>query len=257
MAYGTRVLGSRRFQKSPRTGPPSPRAQRRSSSPRAKGSRGPAGKDVKGRARRRAATCPHQHPRLRHTTGHRQGLQAPGEPDAVQGCAVSRTDGMATRGGRSAGPMTPRRTSDLDPQGRGDTSLVGKRGTAEDGDVVVLQRLSDRAKPGVCASHSPGVEPHTRREHSGHPTPVRARGATCASGTPCAMADAQRGHCRGCRGSLRRSRTFRGDGTRDGLPDASPLVTEPSEESGMGSTHAMAQGGRWTAEQRGRVRDAH
>ena len=36
--------------------------------------------------------------------------------------------------------------------------MVGKRGAAEDVDAVVLQRLSDRAKTGLFASQSPGVE---------------------------------------------------------------------------------------------------
>src|SRR5262249_31081254 len=88
-----------------------------------------------------------------------------GEPDAVKACAVSRTDGIATRGGRSSGLMTPRRTTDLDPKGRGDKSMLIKRETAEDVYAVVLQRLSDKAKTGLCESQSPGVEPHTRRQH--------------------------------------------------------------------------------------------
>ena len=90
--------------------------------------------------------------------------------------------------------MTPRRTTDLDPKGRGDKSMLVKRGTAEDVYAVVLQRLSDTAKTGLFASQSPGVEPHTRREHICHPTPSRAMGSTFADGTPCVMADAQRGH---------------------------------------------------------------
>ena len=73
------------------------------------------------------------------------------------------TDGIATRGGRSSGLMTPRRPPNLDPKGRGDKSMVGKRGAAEDVCAVVLQRLSDKAKTGLFASQSPGVEPHTRR----------------------------------------------------------------------------------------------
>jgi hypothetical protein len=56
-------------------------------------------------------------------------------------------------------------------------------------------------------------------------------GSTCADGTPCVRADAQRGHCRGCMGSLRRSRTFLSDGTRDDLKDARPKLTECSEYS--------------------------
>ena len=54
--------------------------------------------------------------------------------------------------------MTPRRTTDLDPKGRGDKSRLIKRGTAEDVYAVVLQRLSDRAKTALFESQSPGVE---------------------------------------------------------------------------------------------------
>jgi len=54
------------------------------------------------------------------------------EPYEAKVCAVSRTDGIATRGGRSSGSMTPRRPPYLDPKGRGDKSMVGKQGTAED-----------------------------------------------------------------------------------------------------------------------------
>lgn len=61
--------------------------------------------------------------------------------------------------------MTPRRTTYLDLKGRGDKSMLVKRETAEDVYAVVLQRLSDRAKTGLFESQSPGVEPHTRRQH--------------------------------------------------------------------------------------------
>src|SRR5216684_2924845 len=81
------------------------------------------------------------------------------EPYEAKACAVSRTDGIATRGGRSSGFMTPRRPPNLDPKGRGDKSMVGKRGAAEDVCAVVLQCLSDTAKTGLFASQSPGVEP--------------------------------------------------------------------------------------------------
>ena len=39
--------------------------------------------------------------------------------------------------------MTPRRTTYLDPKGRGNNSLLIKQGTAEDVYAVALQRLSD------------------------------------------------------------------------------------------------------------------
>ena len=90
--------------------------------------------------------------------------------------------------------MTPRRTTYLDPKGRGDKSMSVKREAAEDVYAVVLQRLSDRAKTGLFEPQYPGVEAHPRREHICSPTPSRAMGSTLAHGTPCAMADAQRGH---------------------------------------------------------------
>src|SRR6266446_4383131 len=96
-------------------------------------------------------------------TSHKRSFSR--EPCAVKACAVSRTEGIATRGGRSSGSMTPRRTTHLDPKGRGDKSMLGKRGTAEDVYAVVLQRLSDTAKTGLFESQSPGVEPHTRWQH--------------------------------------------------------------------------------------------
>jgi hypothetical protein len=65
---------------------------------------------------------------------------------AVKVCAVSRTERIATRGGRSSGQMTPRRTTNLDPKGRGDKSMSVKRRTTEDVYVVALQRLSDMVK---------------------------------------------------------------------------------------------------------------
>jgi len=59
--------------------------------------------------------------------------------------------------------MTPRRTTHLDPKGRGDKSMLVKQGTAEEVSAVVLQRLSDRAKTGLFEPQSPAVEWHTRR----------------------------------------------------------------------------------------------
>ena len=61
--------------------------------------------------------------------------------------------------------MTPRRPPDLDPKGRGDKRMVGKREAVEDGYSVVLQRLSDMAKTTLFEPEYPGVEAHTRRQH--------------------------------------------------------------------------------------------
>ncbi len=74
--------------------------------------------------------------------------------------------------------MTPRRPPDLDPKGRGDKRMVGKRGTAEDGYAVALQRLNDRAKAGLpeaCATSPIAGFSSQRREvrknrPPGHPT---------------------------------------------------------------------------------------
>src|SRR6266481_3122708 len=102
------------------------------------------------------------------------------EPDEGKLCAVSRTDGIATRGGRSSGSMTPRRTTDLDPKGRGDKSMLVKRGTAEDVYAVVLQRLSDTAKTGLFEPPiSRGGTAHSLAAHL-TPTPSRAMGSTFA-----------------------------------------------------------------------------
>jgi hypothetical protein len=54
------------------------------------------------------------------------------EPDAGKLCAVSRTERIANGVGRSSGELTPRRTTDLDPKGRGDKSMFVKRSTVED-----------------------------------------------------------------------------------------------------------------------------
>ncbi len=58
---------------------------------------------------------------------------------------------------------TSRRPPYLDPKGRGDSSLVGKREMSEDVYGMVLQRLRDRVRAGLCEPQCPAVEPHTRR----------------------------------------------------------------------------------------------
>jgi hypothetical protein len=78
------------------------------------------------------------------------------EPRVGKLCAVSRTERIANRVGRSSGQMTPRRTTNLDPKGKGDKSMSRllavdvKRGTTEDVYVVALQRLSDMAKARIA-----------------------------------------------------------------------------------------------------------
>jgi RNA-directed DNA polymerase len=85
------------------------------------------------------------------------------EPDEPRGCAVSRTEGIATRGGRSSGQMTPRRTTDLDPKGRGNNSMCVKPRTSEDVWDVARRRLSNTAKAELPESQCPGAEAHARR----------------------------------------------------------------------------------------------
>ena len=68
------------------------------------------------------------------------------ELGAVKLCAVVRTDGIATGGGRRSRQMTPRRTTYLDPKGRGDKSMLVKREVSEDVYDAGLQRLRDKAK---------------------------------------------------------------------------------------------------------------
>ena len=53
--------------------------------------------------------------------------------------------------------MTPRRTTNLDPKGRGDKSMFVKRKVTEDVYVTVLQHLSDMVKTRLFESQCPAV----------------------------------------------------------------------------------------------------
>jgi hypothetical protein len=59
--------------------------------------------------------------------------------------------------------MTLRRTTYLDPKGKGDKSMSVKRGTTEDVYVVALQRLSDMAKAILPEPQCPAAEVHALR----------------------------------------------------------------------------------------------
>src|SRR6266446_5944466 len=61
--------------------------------------------------------------------------------------------------------MTPGRPPHLDPKGRGNNSMVGKREMSEDVYGIVLQRLRDRVRAGLPKPQCPVVEPHTRWSH--------------------------------------------------------------------------------------------
>ena|SRR5215510_12952202 len=79
------------------------------------------------------------------------------ERSAVKVCAVVRTDGIATTGGRRSRQVTPRRTTNLDPKGRGDKSMLVKQEISEGVYGIVLQRLHDKAKGEFPESQCPGV----------------------------------------------------------------------------------------------------
>ena len=68
------------------------------------------------------------------------------EPYGGNLCAMVRTKRIAPRGGRSSRQMTLRRPPHLDPKGRGDKSMVGKREMSEDVYGMVLQRLRDMVR---------------------------------------------------------------------------------------------------------------
>ncbi len=55
--------------------------------------------------------------------------------------------------------MTPRRPPYLDPKGRGNKSLVGKREMPEDVYGMVLQRLHDMVRDELPEPQCPAVEP--------------------------------------------------------------------------------------------------
>jgi hypothetical protein len=59
--------------------------------------------------------------------------------------------------------MTLRRPPYLDPKGRGNKSMVGKREMSEDVYGMVLQCLRDMVRAGLCEPQCPVVEPHTCR----------------------------------------------------------------------------------------------
>jgi hypothetical protein len=87
--------------------------------------------------------------------------------------------------------MTPRRPPYLDPKGRGDKSMVGKREMLEDVYGMVPQRLRDTVRAGLPKPQCPAVEPHTRREHVCTPTLSVCLESTFFQATPWPMGDAQ------------------------------------------------------------------
>ena len=103
-----------------------------------------------------------------------------------------------------------------------------KQGTWEGVYGVALRDPCDMVKAKLPEPQSPAVQPHTHRYHASEAVPLRARRPAFATRTLRVMGDEERLHARGCVGHLRRARTFSTTGTRDGLQDASPKVTESS-----------------------------
>ena len=59
--------------------------------------------------------------------------------------------------------MTPRRTTNLNPKGKGDKSMFVKRGVIEGVYVTAPRRLNDMVKAKLPESQCPVVELHTLR----------------------------------------------------------------------------------------------
>jgi hypothetical protein len=149
-----------------------------------------------------------------------------GEPDASKGCAMSRTEEIATAGGRSSRRMTPRRTTYLDPKGGRDRSMLLKRGGAEDVYAPALQRLSDRAKAELPEPQCPGVE----RAHSSvarlHAGARDSHRLTFRRGYALITGRWLMKPFKGMSAEPTSLSTFRSDGTWDSLRGASPRATE-------------------------------
>jgi hypothetical protein len=87
--------------------------------------------------------------------------------------------------------MTPRRPPSLDPKGRGDKRMGGKRAMLEDVYGMVPQRLRETVRAGLPKPQCPAVAPHTRREPGCPPTLSVGLASTVFQATPWPMGDAQ------------------------------------------------------------------
>jgi hypothetical protein len=161
------------------------------------------------------------------------------QPFDEKGCAMSRTAGIATAGGRSSRQLTPRRTTYLDPKGGRDRSLLLKRGGTEDVDGAALQRLSATAKAGLPEPQCPGVE--------SSPSSVARLYADARDSSrfrfrlEYALVEGRWlvKLLKGMSAEPTSLYTFLGDGTWDGLRSARARVTESWES---GPTRANARG---------------
>ena len=142
-------------------------------------------------------------------------------------CAAGRSVESLTQS-RGVRRGTPGSSTYLTAKAGGDKSLSEKQGTWEGVYGVALRDPCERVKATLPEPQSPVVQPHTHRSHAYEAVPLRARRSAFATRTLRVMGDEERLHSRGCVGHLRRARTFSTTGTRDGLQDASPRVTESS-----------------------------
>jgi hypothetical protein len=149
------------------------------------------------------------------------------EPYEAKVCAAGRGAESLTES-RGVRRETPGSSTYLRAKAQGDKSMSEKQGTWEGVYDVALRDPCDMVKATLPEPQSPAVEPHTHRYHASEAVPSRARRAAFAACTLRGMGDEERLHSRGCVGHLRRASTFSTTGTRDGLQDASPTVTESS-----------------------------
>ena len=91
-------------------------------------------------------------------------------------CAVRRIEGIITKGDRSSGQMTSRRTPYLNPKGGWNKSMDVKREISEDVYGIDPQRLHDMVKAILPELLSPVVEPHTHRYHVCRPDAIGMSG---------------------------------------------------------------------------------
>jgi hypothetical protein len=103
-----------------------------------------------------------------------------------------------------------------------------KRETPEGVDGAVLHDLRDMAKAALPEAQSPAVEPHTRC-HDAWGQRRREQALKVAWSVPSARRAMAREALEGDEWAAYVAlETFRTTGTRDGLQDASPMVTESS-----------------------------
>ena len=74
-----------------------------------------------------------------------------------------RTEELPTESAQGQGRRLGGDPTHLNPKGRGENSLLGKRGMPEDVCGMASQHLSDKVKAGLLEPESPVVKGYTRR----------------------------------------------------------------------------------------------